>query len=72
MASTRGPAETETRKKAEVENLLSDFLVKKASTESVLEYCARICKRPRSPGIDSKEWIPPAYVTFMAGRVRQI
>jgi hypothetical protein len=29
---------------------------------------ARICKRFRSPGIDSKESIPPAYVACMAGR----
>ncbi len=28
---------------------------------------ARICKRLRSPGIDSKEPIPPAYVS-LAGR----
>ncbi len=29
---------------------------------------ARIVKRLWSPGIDSKEWIPPAYVACMAGR----
>jgi hypothetical protein len=28
---------------------------------------ARICKRLRSPGIDSKESIPPAYVAWRAG-----
>ncbi len=28
---------------------------------------ARICKRLGSPGIDSKELIPPAYVTWRAG-----
>jgi hypothetical protein len=30
-------------------------------------YRARICKRLRSPGIDFKESIPPAYVASRAG-----
>ncbi len=30
---------------------------------------ARIFKRLRSPGIDSKEWIPPAYVAWRAGTI---
>jgi hypothetical protein len=29
---------------------------------------ARICKRLNSPGIDSKESIPPAYVAWLAGQ----
>ncbi len=32
---------------------------------------ARICKRLRSPGIDSKEMIPPAYRMLPGGLVRQ-
>jgi hypothetical protein len=27
---------------------------------------ARVCKQLRSPGIDSEEWIPPAYVAWPA------
>jgi hypothetical protein len=30
-------------------------------------FWARICKRLWSPGIESKEWIPPAYVAGLAG-----
>jgi hypothetical protein len=30
---------------------------------------ARIFKRWWSPGIDSKEWIPPAYVAWRAGTI---
>ncbi len=30
---------------------------------------ARIFKRLWSPGIDSKEWIPPAYVAWRAGTI---
>jgi hypothetical protein len=30
---------------------------------------ARIFKRLWSPGINSKEWIPPAYVAWRAGRI---
>jgi hypothetical protein len=33
---------------------------------------ARICKRFRSPGIDSKESIPPAYVAWRAGTSNRI
>ncbi len=32
-----------------------------------ITFRARICKRLRSPGIDSKESIPPAYVVWRAG-----
>ncbi len=32
-------------------------------------YRARIFKRLWSPGIDSKEWIPPAYVAWLAGTI---
>jgi hypothetical protein len=32
----------------------------------------RICKRVRSPGIDSKESIPPAYVTWRAGTTNRV
>jgi hypothetical protein len=35
--------------------------------EEVREYWARIFKRVWGPGIDSKEWIPPAYVACRAG-----
>jgi hypothetical protein len=30
---------------------------------------ARIFKRLWSPGIDSKEWIPPAYAAWRAGTI---
>ncbi len=30
---------------------------------------ARIFKRVWGPGIDSKEWIPPAYVAWRAGTI---
>jgi hypothetical protein len=33
------------------------------------ELRARIFKRLWSPGIDSKEWIPPAYVAWRAGMI---
>jgi hypothetical protein len=33
------------------------------------EFWARIFKRLRSPGIDSKEWIPLAYVAWRAGTI---
>ncbi len=36
---------------------------------NVYTYWARICKRFRSSGIDSKEWIPPAYVAWRAGTI---
>jgi hypothetical protein len=42
-------------------------LFRYALTETVLPYRARICKRLRRPGIDSKESIPPAYVACRAG-----
>jgi hypothetical protein len=32
-------------------------------------YRARIFKRLLSPRIDSKEWIPPAYVAWRAGTI---
>jgi hypothetical protein len=32
-----------------------------------VKYWARIFKRLWSPGIDSKEWTPPAYVAWRAG-----
>ncbi len=35
----------------------------------VSERRARIFKRLWSPGIDSKEWIPPAYVAWRAGTI---
>jgi len=35
-------------------------------------YRARICKRLRSPGIDSKESIPPAYVAWRAGTSKSV
>jgi hypothetical protein len=35
--------------------------------ESRWQHRARICKRLRSLGIDSKESIPPAYVAWRAG-----
>ncbi len=37
-----------------------------------IEYWARICKRLRSPGIDSKEPIPPGYVAYRAGPTNRI
>ncbi len=33
---------------------------------------ARICKRLSSPGIDSKESIPPAYVAWLAGTSNKV
>ncbi len=33
---------------------------------------ARICKRLRSPGIDSEESIPPTYVTWRAGATNRV
>jgi hypothetical protein len=33
---------------------------------------ARVCKRLRSPGIDSKEWIPPAYIAWRTGTSNRI
>ncbi len=35
-------------------------------------YRAQICKRFRSPGIDSKESIPPTYVAWRAGTSNRI
>ncbi len=35
--------------------------------KSLLEVRARICRRLQSPGIDSEESSPPAYVTWRAG-----
>jgi len=35
--------------------------------QSLLEVRGRICRRLRSPGIDSEESNPPAYVTWRAG-----
>jgi hypothetical protein len=32
-------------------------------------YWAGIFKRVWGPGIDSKEWIPPAYVAWRAGTI---
>ncbi len=39
---------------------------------STQEHRARIYKRLRSPGIDSEESIPPAYVAWRAMQLRQI
>jgi hypothetical protein len=33
---------------------------------------ARICKRLRNPGIESKESIPPAYVAWRAGTINWV
>jgi hypothetical protein len=33
---------------------------------------ARVCKRFRSPGIGSKESIPPAYVAWRAGKTNRV
>jgi hypothetical protein len=33
-------------------------------------YC--VCKRLRSPGIDSEEWIPPAYVAWRPGTTNRV
>ncbi len=35
-------------------------------------HCSEIGKRLRSPGIDSKEQIPPAYVAQRAGRINMV
>ncbi len=37
--------------------------------ETEEEYRARIFKRVWGPRIDSKEWIPPAYVAWRAGTI---
>ncbi len=37
-----------------------------------LLYRARICKRLRSPGIDSKELFPPAYLAWRAGMTNSV
>jgi hypothetical protein len=37
-----------------------------------LDYRARICKHLMSPGIDSKESIPPAYVAWRAGTSNRV
>jgi hypothetical protein len=34
--------------------------------------CARICKSLRSPGINSKESVPPAYVAWWAGTSNRV
>jgi hypothetical protein len=34
--------------------------------------CARICKRLRNPGINSKESLPPAYVARPAGTTNRV
>ena len=39
---------------------------------STLNIRARIFKRLRSPGIDSKEWIPPVYVAWRAGTSNRV
>jgi hypothetical protein len=35
-------------------------------------YRARICKPLRRPGIDSEDWIPPAYVAWRAGMTNRV
>ncbi len=40
--------------------------------EETVLYRARICKRLRSPGIDFKESIPPAYVAWRAGTSNRV
>jgi hypothetical protein len=42
------------------------------STRPLLHNWARICKRFRNPGIDSKESIPPAYVTWRASTTNRV
>ncbi len=44
----------------------SDFTV---SEDAGIAPKVRIFKRLWSPGIDSKEWIPPAYVAWRAGTI---
>ncbi len=41
----------------------------RCGVRSSWEGWARIFKRLWSPGIDSKEWIPPAYVAWRAGMI---
>ena len=33
---------------------------------------ARVCKQLKSPGIDSEEWIPPAYVARRPGTTNRV
>ncbi len=40
--------------------------------DQLLYYRVRICKRLRSPGIDSKKLIPPAYVAWLAGTITNL
>jgi hypothetical protein len=40
--------------------------------KSNLEFRARICKRLWSPGIDSEESTPPAYVAWRAGTTNRV
>jgi hypothetical protein len=47
----------------------STVLVRHAEGWNVLLAWARIFKRVWSPGIDTKEWIPPAYVVWRAGTI---
>ncbi len=53
-----------------VENGAGIFSIKVCHPLAIsLAYGARIFKRLWSPGIDSKERIPPAYVTWRAGTI---
>ena len=45
------------------------FLLLTPSAYQAPTHRARIFKRLWSPGIDSKEWIPPAYVAWRAGTI---
>jgi hypothetical protein len=40
--------------------------------QKYLRHRARICKRLRSPGIDSEESIPPAYVAWRANTTNMV
>ncbi len=52
-----------------VEHKFFSRYAKTSRPYSAILYGARIFKRLWSPGIDSKEWIPPAYVAWRAGTI---
>jgi hypothetical protein len=63
-----------TKKKKEKNRKNPNFLVKDIQICSLKIHVvtgirARIFKRLWSPGIDSKEWIPPAYVAWRTGTI---
>ncbi len=49
-----------------------DFLYFKSTGKPDLDSRARIFKCLLGPEIDSKEWIPPAYVAWRAGTITQL